>query len=263
MWTIGVMSLPNLQARGFTIQRGHPLDTIERRRDVVEQFTERQWKYFSFGAPKYHRYPDPPAPPSLLPTISDVIVAPFFTSIIVAYIVSVAVEIQSVYAEVLDSNYELIELKQAEDIPFRAVERSAIFEFLNLTPGRSFIVKLYAVDTNDNITSREDYTHIADMTAPAINQFQVYSSTSEHLKVDVNVSDDSGGSFVCIAYLYWIYDLNNELDSYSIELVDGSGSVTFTDQDPTRTYIVELYVRDSSWNSRYYNREGYPNGSGI
>ena len=44
--------------------------------------------------------------------------------------------------------------------------------------------------------------------------------------------------------------------------MDGVWSVTFTDLDPERTYIVELYVRDSSWNSRYDNREGYPNGAG-
>jgi hypothetical protein len=43
-WAIGVMSLPDLQARGFIIQRRHSLNTIERRRDVVEQFTDRQWK---------------------------------------------------------------------------------------------------------------------------------------------------------------------------------------------------------------------------
>jgi hypothetical protein len=43
-WTIGVLSLPDIKARGFTIQRGHPLDTIERRRAVVEHFTDRQWK---------------------------------------------------------------------------------------------------------------------------------------------------------------------------------------------------------------------------
>ncbi len=43
-WTIGVLSLPDIEARGFTIQRGHPLDTIERRRAVVEHFTDRQWK---------------------------------------------------------------------------------------------------------------------------------------------------------------------------------------------------------------------------
>jgi len=43
-WTIGVMSLPDLQARGFKIQRGQPLDTIERRRAAGNPFTDPQWK---------------------------------------------------------------------------------------------------------------------------------------------------------------------------------------------------------------------------
>ena len=77
-------------------------------------------------------------------------------------------------------------------------------------------MKLCAVDTNDNITSREEYTNIADITAPVINKFQVYNPTTAHLKVDVNVSDDSDGSVICIAYLYWIFDTNIYLESYSI-----------------------------------------------
>ena len=136
-------------------------------------------------------------------------------------------------------------------------------EIINLTPGSSYIVKHTAVDTNDNMTSREEYLTIADVTAPAINQFKVYNPTSGQLKVDVNVSDDSGDRVVCIAYLYWIFDTNNELDSYMVELINGAGSITFTDLDPERTYIVNLFVRDSSWNARYENREGYPNGAGI
>jgi hypothetical protein len=35
-WVIGVLSLPDLIACGFTIQRGHPWDTIQRRRDVID-----------------------------------------------------------------------------------------------------------------------------------------------------------------------------------------------------------------------------------
>ena len=96
-----------------------------------------------------------------------------------------------------------------------------------------------------------------------IYSFQLYSLTAGRLIVDVNVTDDSGGSVVSIAYLYWIFDLNNELDSYSIELTYGVGSVTFTDLDQKRTYIVELFVWDSSWNFLYDNREGYPNGAGV
>jgi hypothetical protein len=45
--------------------------------------------------------------------------------------------------------------------------------------------------------------------------------------------------------------------------MDEAGSITFTDLDPERTYIVELYVRDSAWNARYDNPEGYPNGGGM
>jgi hypothetical protein len=89
--------------------------------------------------------------------------------------------------ELLDNNYTLIELKQAEDIPFGAIEYSGLFEFLNLTPGRSYIGKLYAVYINDHITSLEEYMNIVDMTTPVINQFQVYSPTTGHVKVDVNV----------------------------------------------------------------------------
>ncbi len=47
-----------------------------------------------------------------------------------------------------------------------------------------------------------------------------------------------------------------EFDDYYIELIDGAGSVTFTDLDPERTYIVKLLVRDPSWNSKYESREG-------
>ena len=96
-----------------------------------------------------------------------------------------------------------------------------------------------------------------------INQFQVYSPTSGHLKVNVNVTCDSGGNVVCIAYLYCVFDTNTKLDSYWVELTNGAGSITFTDLDPERTYIVVLFVRDSSWNLRHDNREGYPNGAGV
>jgi hypothetical protein len=256
-WTIGFMTIEDLLARGYSIQRGHPLDTIERRWAAVEQFTDRQWKYFSTGPPEFHEYPLPPPPPSLPPTIPDFTVAPFFTSIIVAYTVADDVGVPSAYAELLDTDNALLELKEALDTP------SGVVEFLNVQSGRSYIVRLTAVDANDNLSFREEYVTIADVTAPVINEFQVYSPTPGQLKVDVNVTDDTGGSVVCIAYLYWIFDLGDELDSYTIELTDGLGSVTFRELDPERTYVVELYVRDSSWNARYDNREGYPNGAGI
>jgi len=65
---------------------------------------------------------------------------------------------------------------------------------MNLSPGNSYIVKMYAVDTNDNIASREEYTQIVDMAAPVINNFTVTSPVAGQLKVDVNVTDNSGSA---------------------------------------------------------------------
>jgi hypothetical protein len=80
---------------------------------------------------------------------------------------------------------------------------------LNLASGSSYIVKLTAIDTNDNMTSREEYIAIADVIAPVTNEFQVYIPTAGHLKVDVNVPSDSGESVVAIGYLYQIINLSN------------------------------------------------------
>ncbi len=78
------------------------------------------------------------------------------------------------------------------------------------------------------------------------------------------MTDNSGGDIFCSASLYWIFDLDSELDYYYVELIDGVGSVTFfANLDPERTYIVELLVRDNAWNSRIERREGYPNGMGV
>jgi len=65
-----------------------------------------------------------------------------------------------------------------------------------------------------------------------MKEFTTISHVPGHITVDINVSDDSSGSVVCIAYLYWIFDLNTELDSYWVELTDGAGGVAFTDLDP-------------------------------
>ena len=63
--------------------------------------------------------------------------------------------------------------------------------------------------------------------------------------------------------LYWLFDLDNELDYYYIELINVVGSVTFRDLDPERTYVVDLFIRDDSNNSRIVRLEGYPNGMGV
>ncbi len=69
--------------------------------------------------------------------------------------------------------------------------------------------------------------------------------------------------FFCSASLYWIFDLDNELDYYYIELIDGVGSVAFRDLDPERTYVIDLFIRDNSYNSRGVRLEGYPNAMGV
>ncbi len=69
-WELGVMSIEDLLARGFTIERGHALDNIERRRSAVDAFSDRQWKYISMGPPDYYEWPTPPAPPLQPPVIT-------------------------------------------------------------------------------------------------------------------------------------------------------------------------------------------------
>ncbi len=68
---------------------------------------------------------------------------------------------------------------------------------------------------------------------------------------------------MCSTSLYWIFNEDNELEYYYVELVNGVGNATFTDLDPRRTYIVELLVQDNPWNSRIESREGYSNGMGV
>ena len=63
--------------------------------------------------------------------------------------------------------------------------------------------------------------------------------------------------------LYWLFDLDNELDYYYIELINVVGSVTFRDLDPERTYVVDLFIRNNSYNSRIVRIEGDPNGMGV
>ena len=113
-------------------------------------------------------------------------------------------------------------------------------------------MKLYAVDTNDNITTREEYVELVDTTTPTINLFTTTSHVAGQITVDVNITDDFGGGVFCSASLYWLFDLDNELDYYYIELVENVGSVTFRDIDPERTYVSDLFIRDGSYNSREF-----------
>ena len=128
---------------------------------------------------------------------------------------------------------------------------------------RSYVVKLYAVDTNDNITTREGFTELVDTTTPTINLFTTTSHVPGHITVDVNLTDDSGGGVIAYVSLYWLFDLDNELEYYYIELIDGVGSVTFRDLDPERTYVIDLFISDGSYNSWVVRLEGYPNGIDV
>ena len=41
------------------------------------------------------------------------------------------------------------------------------------------------------------------------------------------------------------------------------GSVKFRDIDPERTYVIDIFIRGSSYNSRIVRLEGYPNDMGV
>jgi hypothetical protein len=96
---------------------------------------------------------------------------------------------------VLISDYTLVERKLYLDIP------NVVLEFLNLTPGSSYYVRLSVLDTSNNVTTREEYFSIFDVNPPAINMFTTTSYTPGHITVDVNVTDDSGADVFCSASL--------------------------------------------------------------
>jgi hypothetical protein len=110
------MSIDDLVARGFTIRRGHELDTISGRREAVEAFTDREWRFFSLGLSECHEYPPPPPPPSLPPVITEFLCAPFF-SIIISYAAEDDAELQTALCEVLSPDNELVERKLDLPIP--------------------------------------------------------------------------------------------------------------------------------------------------
>ncbi len=183
---------------------------------------------------------------------------PVFTSIVCEYTAEDDVGLRIASCEVLTSNYELVERNFDLAVP------TAAFVFDNLTAGRDYNVKLYVVDTSDNVATRKAYVSIVDFTPPTINLFTTTSHVAGQITLDVNVTDNLGGDIFCSASLYWIFDLDNELDYYYVELIDGVGSVTFfANLDSERTHILELLVRDNAWNTQIERREGYPNGQGV
>ena len=75
-----------------------------------------------------------------------------------------------------------------------------MIDLTRLTPGSSYIVKLTAVDTNDNMSSRKENLTLADVTVPVINDINTSGLVIGHITVAVNISKDSSGSVVAIAY---------------------------------------------------------------
>ncbi len=119
---------------------------------------------------------------------------PVFTSIVCEYTAEDDLGLRSASCEVLTQNYELVERKLYLAVP------TAVFE--NLTAGQDYNVKLYVVNTSENVAPREEYVSIVDFTPPTINLFTTTSHTPGHITVDVNVTDNSGGGMFCSASLY-------------------------------------------------------------
>jgi hypothetical protein len=108
---------------------------------------------------------------------------------------------------------------------------------------------------------RADYEALlARVTQPVVHLFTTKSTISGRIRVDVAV--DSFVNF-CSCSIYWIFDPDNMLQYYQVDLIDGVGMVEFSNLDPTRTYEVDLYARDKTSTTRRFRLEGYPNGMGV
>ena len=110
-------------------------------------------------------------------------------------------------------------------------------------------------------TLRADYEALlARVTQPVVHLFTTKSTISGRLRVDVAV--DNFVKF-CSCSLYWIFDPENRLQYFQVDLIDSVGMVEFWNLDPARTYIVELYAEDKTLTGKRIWRNGYPNGTGV
>jgi hypothetical protein len=109
--------------------------------------------------------------------------------------------------------------------------------------------------------SKTDYATLIDKwTQPDVHLFTTKSTVSTRLRVDVHV--DSYVTF-CSVSLYWIFDLDNMLQYFQVDLIDIVGMVEFWNLDPTRTCVVNLYAEDKASKGNKFQRTGYPNGQGV
>jgi hypothetical protein len=109
-----------------------------------------------------------------------------FTSIVCSYTAEDDVGLRAAFYDLLTQKYELVERK------LDLAVSTAVFAFDNLTAGQDNYVKMYVVDTIENVTTREEYVSIVDFTPPTVNLFTTTSHTPGHITADVNVTDDSG-----------------------------------------------------------------------
>ena len=99
---------------------------------------------------------------------------PLLTSIVCSYTAEDDVGLRTASCEVLNQNYEVVKQKLDLAVP------SAVFTFDDLTAGQDYYVKMYVVDTSENVTTREEYVSIVDFTPPTINLFTTTSQTGTH-----------------------------------------------------------------------------------
>ena len=108
---------------------------------------------------------------------------------------------------------------------------------------------------------KTDYAALIEsVTQPVVHLFTTKSTVSGRLRVDVHV--DSYVIF-CSCSVYWIFDLNTIVQYFQVNLINNVGMVEFSNLDPTRTYVIDLYAEDKSTTGKRIRRSGYPNGSGV
>ncbi len=123
---------------------------------------------------------------------------------------------------------------------------SAVFAFDDLTAGQDYYVKMYVVDTSENVTTRAESVSIVDFTPPTVNLFTTTSHTRYTITVDVDITDNSGGGVYAGCSIYWLLDLDTEIQWFEVDLIDSVGIVEYWNLDDEKTYVIELYARDGA-----------------
>ncbi len=99
---------------------------------------------------------------------------------------------------------------------------------------------MYVVDTSKNVTTREEYVSIVEFTPPVVSLFTKTSHTRYTIPVDVNITDNSGGGIYAGCSMYWLLDLDTEIQWFEVDIEDGAGVVESWNLDDEKTYVIEL-----------------------